>query len=361
MSDLRSAPGYSKMEDYYDSDYVPHDLLDRYHVLQLELRRRTEQRFTALSQANGLAATYDGLAATSSLPHLTATTSSSTGPTNEQLVLPASLRSPHRALRKSSSISGAVAERSSRSSSSVNRHAPRLSMQLEEVFAARERTCSSALTRDSAALTASASSSAAVDVVPGSAALRPPSPARHVQRRPRPRVHKKMRDSSPAAAAAAREPSPPPSDLYDAVAEARRQEQFLSESRRLGRPFVPSGSSALDVPTRFMLGDCVKMLYRTIAPHWRIATPMVVSTAEDLIAVYFSIERLAKDQVTALLHFMNSCLKYNDAVREFHLSKVAEGWDVLTNDGHILYTFRPPWVKKRAFLPDTVTPPHAHV
>jgi hypothetical protein len=151
-------------------------------------------------------------------------------------------------------------------------------------------------------------------------------------------------------------------DLYDSAAEARRQERFFSESRRLGKPFVPSGSnSGLDMPTRFMLGDCVKMLYRSIIPDWRVASPMVVSTAEDLIAVYFSLEKLQKAQVTALLRYMNTCLLHNAAIREFHLTKVPEGWDVLTDDGYVLYTFRPPWVKKRVFLPDTVNPSHAHL
>lgn len=88
---------------------------------------------------------------------------------------------------------------------------------------------------------------------------------------------------------------------------------------------------------------------------------MVVSTAEDLIAVYFSLEKLEKSQVTALLQYMNACLLHNAAIREFHLTKVPEGWDVLTDDGYVLYTFRPPWVKKRVFLPDTVNPLHAHL
>lgn len=386
MADLRSAPGYAEMEDYYDSDYVPHELLERYHAVQLELRKRTEQQFVALSQANGLAVTYDGLAATASLPHLGGTSASATegGTTThhhaghsqpqQHRSLTSNSRSPHGSLRQS--IGGLARSGATRSRSGSNSHhrAPRPSMQLEELYAARRRSHSgviegggavapylSSSSSSSESSTASAAAGEGVVVVAATAAARPNSSSK-ARRTP---AGKQQQQRSPArsgspARVPAEAPPPPPSDLYDAAAELRRQEQFLSESRRLGKPFVPSGGSGLDMPTRFMLGDCVKRLYRSIAPDWRAAAPMVVSTAEDLIAVYFSLEKLSKKHVTALLEYMNASLKYNDAIREFHLTKVPEGWDVLTDDGYVLYTFRPPWVRKRAFLPDTVSPPHAH-
>ncbi|KAG5468955.1 hypothetical protein LSCM4_02348 [Leishmania orientalis] len=360
MSGHRGVVGYSKMVDYYDSDYVPYDLLARCHTLQVELRKRREQQLSALSQGSGFAVDDDDAAVAPSLAQLRAHSSSSSRCVNQhqQQVLPWSMRSPHRVMRRGSNSLGERASGVQRMSrrGSTNGNIPRRSLVLEETYAARERSRSGAfgggtLAHDSGAYGSSARRNASSSASSSSGAL--PDSARqgcNRQKARRRRLPTKAKNEALTS-----------SDPYEAAAEARRQEQFLSENKRLGKPFVPSGNSGLGVPTRFMLGDCVKMLYRSIAPDWQVATPVVVSTAEDLIAIYFSLAKLSKEQVTALLQYMNGCLKHNDAVREFNLSKVDEGWDVLTNDGHILYTLRPPWVKKRAFLPYTVTPPHAHM
>ncbi|CBZ29834.1 conserved hypothetical protein [Leishmania mexicana MHOM/GT/2001/U1103] len=368
MSAIRDVPGYATVKDYYDSEYVPHDLLTRYHALQVELQRRREQHFVTLSQASGLAVPYDDLAVTSTLPQLTASPPSKTRCPNpyQQQMSSRNQRSPHRVMQRGRSMlvkSGSGGQTASRLGS-ANRNVPRSSPELEEIYALRQRSHDGVLgactlTHDSVARGSSARRTAfpSASSSVGAATASPPQaalPSSAPQRRSR---SQKQRCRSLAKACSE---GTTPSDPYEAAAEARRQERFLSESKRLGKPFVPSGSGGLDVPTRFMLGDCVKMLYRSIAPDWRVAAPVVVSTAEDLVAVYFSLEKLSKKQVTELLQYMNACLKNNDAVREFSLSKVEEGWDVLTDDGYVLYTFRPPWVKKRVFLPDTVNPPHVH-
>ncbi|CAD2217829.1 hypothetical protein ADEAN_000531200 [Angomonas deanei] len=151
------------------------------------------------------------------------------------------------------------------------------------------------------------------------------------------------------------------SDPYDRAQEVERQEKFIEESKRLARPFVPSNRGGLEKPTRLLIGDCVRSLYKSIAYDWPEAEVMVVTTAEDLIAVYFSLYNLKKRQVSLVLRYMNRALKCNPSIHEYQLSKVSEGWDVLTDDSHVLYTLRPPWVKKRVFLPNTITPPSAHV
>lgn len=151
------------------------------------------------------------------------------------------------------------------------------------------------------------------------------------------------------------------SDPYDLSREVSRQEQFLQENRRLAQPFVAGGGAkALNQPTRLLLGDCVRALYRTIARDWPEAEPSVISTAEDLIVVFFSMERLSKRQVSVVLSYMNACARRNEAVLTFKLTKVPEGWDVVTEDGHLMYALRPPWVRNRRFLPDTVTACKAH-
>ncbi|KEG13993.1 hypothetical protein DQ04_00681170 [Trypanosoma grayi] len=150
----------------------------------------------------------------------------------------------------------------------------------------------------------------------------------------------------------------PVSDPYDRQREIERQQRFISDSKRLGRPFIPSGGRALEKPTRFMLGDCVAALYRTIARDWPETDPMVISTAEDLIVVYIKRERVRN--TTTVMRYMNASLKRSEAVRAFDLRKVNEGWDILTDDGHIMYTFKPPWVRQRRFLPDQVVARKAH-
>ncbi|KAH9578401.1 hypothetical protein LSM04_006506 [Trypanosoma melophagium] len=148
------------------------------------------------------------------------------------------------------------------------------------------------------------------------------------------------------------------SDPYDRHREIERQQRFISDSKRLGRPFIPSGGRALEKPTRYLLGDCVAALYRTVARDWPETDPMVISTAEDLVVVYMKRNRVRS--TGTVLRYMNASLKRSEAVRTFGLQKVPEGWDVLTDDGHIMYTFKPPWVRQRRFLPDHFVVRKAH-
>ncbi|PWU87784.1 hypothetical protein C4B63_84g84 [Trypanosoma cruzi] len=150
----------------------------------------------------------------------------------------------------------------------------------------------------------------------------------------------------------------PVSDPYDRHREIERQRRFINDSKRLGRPFIPSGGRALEKPTRYLLGDCVAAIYRTIGRDWPETDPMVISTAEDLVVVYMKRARLRSTDT--VLRYMNASLKRNEAVRAFDLRKVPEGWDLLTDDGHIMYTFKPPWVRQRRFLPDQVVTRKAH-
>ncbi|ORC90481.1 uncharacterized protein TM35_000082790 [Trypanosoma theileri] len=148
------------------------------------------------------------------------------------------------------------------------------------------------------------------------------------------------------------------SDPYDRHREIERQQRFISDCKRLGRPFIPSGGRALERPTRYLLGDCVAALYRTVARDWAETDPMVISTAEDLVVVYMKRNRVRN--TGTLLRYMNASLKRSEAVRTFGLQKVPEGWDVLTDDGYIMYTFKPPWVRQRRFLPDQIVVRKAH-
>lgn len=83
------------------------------------------------------------------------------------------------------------------------------------------------------------------------------------------------------------------SDPYDLKDEHAKQERWLAESQALGKAFLPPGvQKALDKPTRAMLGDAMTALFRTISQDWPEAQPTVLSTAEDLVVVYFLLSRI---------------------------------------------------------------------
>ena len=48
-------------------------------------------------------------------------------------------------------------------------------------------------------------------------------------------------------------------------------------------------------------------------------------------------------------------LRRNPVVIQYDLRKVSEGWNVITDDSHLMYTLRPPWVRPQRFLPSTPT------
>jgi len=141
------------------------------------------------------------------------------------------------------------------------------------------------------------------------------------------------------------------SEPYNNAVEEQRREKWIQEQKSLVRtPFIPSGvQKALERPTRGLLGDLMTVLYRTLTEDWPETGPTVLSTAEDLIVIYFAVERVRN--TTGLLTYMNNALRRDDTIVKYELRKVVEGWNVLTKDNHLMFTLRPPWVKSRNFLP----------
>lgn len=141
------------------------------------------------------------------------------------------------------------------------------------------------------------------------------------------------------------------SDPYESSEEARREEAFRSQRKVLGRPFEAGGRAGVDCgkPTRMLLGDCVRELYQAITQDWLDADPMIITTAEDLIVLYFRLTKRRHRDV--LRRYMNGCLLRNTTCREYDLRKVPEGWNRVTDDGHIMFTMRPVWVPPQRFLP----------
>lgn len=139
------------------------------------------------------------------------------------------------------------------------------------------------------------------------------------------------------------------SDPYDGHREHDRHHKFVESTKCISKPFVPAGAEKpLERPTRILLGDIMATLYKQILADWPDAQPTVLSTAEDLIVVYFKTDRVKSSK--GVLAYMNNALRRNDAVMQYDLRKVQEGWDILTEDRHLMYTLRPPWVKAQKFL-----------
>lgn len=140
------------------------------------------------------------------------------------------------------------------------------------------------------------------------------------------------------------------SEPFDLAEQRAREARWAAELKNLDKPFLPPGvEKPLSRPTRAMLGDVMTSLFRTIAEDWPDVQPTICATSEDLIVLYFLLERVKSQD--GLLTYMNNALSRNDAIIEGELRKVPEGWHLLTEDRHIMYALRPPWVRPRQFLP----------
>lgn len=154
---------------------------------------------------------------------------------------------------------------------------------------------------------------------------------------------------------------PPRKDRFDPIWDTpflsepyQAQDQAsISRERMLKaateKPFVPAGvQKSIGKPTRALLNDAMASLFKCLADDWPDAQPTVLITAEDLIVVYFPLEHIRNPD--GVVVYMAHALRRNEVVLEFDLRKVAEGWNVKTDDGFLLFTLRPPWVKARSFI-----------
>lgn len=140
------------------------------------------------------------------------------------------------------------------------------------------------------------------------------------------------------------------SSPYESEEEATRHLAFLDRQKILGKPFVGAGGrGSMAKPSRVLLGDCVRELYKTIVADWADNDPVIITTAEDLIVVFF---RIYKEYHRELLHrYMNGCLLRNKTCRSYDLKKVPEGWNKDTDEGPLMFALRPGWVGPQRFLP----------
>jgi len=136
-------------------------------------------------------------------------------------------------------------------------------------------------------------------------------------------------------------------DPFDAVRDDEFRHRWLEEHHT--KPFLPGGKERpLQKPSRALLTDIMTHMYRVLCEDWAEAHPTVLATSEDLIVVYFAKEGIKNEQ--GIQAYMSVFARRNDVVLTYDLRRVNEGWNVSTEDGHLMYSFRPPWVRQRSFL-----------
>lgn len=137
-------------------------------------------------------------------------------------------------------------------------------------------------------------------------------------------------------------------DPFEGKEEAERNEAFQNQCRFLRPPFVPGGRGDCSKPTRMLLGDCVRELYGAISQDWIEADPILITTSEDLIVLFFSIIKPSHRDV--LHRYMNGCLLRNATCRYYGFRKVSRCWNLVAQDGSVMFALRPYWVPPHSFL-----------
>jgi hypothetical protein len=142
------------------------------------------------------------------------------------------------------------------------------------------------------------------------------------------------------------------SEPYEAAKDDRARQKWLTENKILGAPFLPSGTTkALEKPTRALLTDIMTKLYRELCEDWEETQPTVFTTEEDFIVVYFSLAQTRN--IPGIQAYMNVVESHSELFAKYELQKVREGWGIRTEDNHLMFTFRPPWVRTKALPENT--------
>merc|ERR1719473_1787214 len=101
----------------------------------------------------------------------------------------------------------------------------------------------------------------------------------------------------------------------------------------------------MELPSRSTLPSMVAELREAIEADWAEYPFLVCSTDDEHVVVRFELATL--DSEPGLGAYMNVFARSQHVVGKFQLRKVVEDWNVTPGDGHLYFTFRPPWVTSR--------------
>ncbi len=141
-------------------------------------------------------------------------------------------------------------------------------------------------------------------------------------------------------------------DPYERADDQALRFKWLQDAQILAGPFRPSGrvkgslgQAASELPTRSTLPQMVAELREGIEFDWSEYAFLVCSTDDEHVVVRFELATL--DSEPGLSAYMNVFARSHRVVSKYQLKKVVEDWNVTPGDGHLYFTFRPPWVASR--------------
>jgi len=141
-------------------------------------------------------------------------------------------------------------------------------------------------------------------------------------------------------------------DPYERADDQALRWAWLQDALIMSAPFRPSGrvkgqagQSASEIPGRQNLPEIVDRMRASIEEDWEEYGFLVCSTDDEHLVVRFELSTL--DSEPGLVAYMNIFARTNDVVAKYTLKKVVEDWNVTPGDGHLYFTFRPPWVVSR--------------
>ena len=141
-------------------------------------------------------------------------------------------------------------------------------------------------------------------------------------------------------------------DPYERADDQSLRFKWLQDAQILSGPFRPSGrvkgslnQAAMELPSRSTLPSMVAELRESIEQDWAEYPFLVCSTDDEHVVVRFELSTL--DAEPGLGAYMNVFARSQHVVSKFALRKVVEDWNVTPGDGHLYFTFRPPWVTAR--------------
>lgn len=141
-------------------------------------------------------------------------------------------------------------------------------------------------------------------------------------------------------------------DPFERADDQALRHKWLQEAQILAGPFRPSGrvkgqmgEAATERPSPARLGEMVETIREAINADWAEYNFIVCATDDEHIVVRFEMDAL--DSAPGLVAYMNLFARTSHVVSKFMLKKVIEDWNVTPDDGHLYFTFRPPWISVR--------------
>jgi len=141
-------------------------------------------------------------------------------------------------------------------------------------------------------------------------------------------------------------------DPYERADDQSLRFKWLQDAQILAGPFRPSGrvkgqtgQAATEMPTRAGMPYMVDRVREAIEEDWSEYAFLVCSTDDEHLVVRFELSTL--DSEPGLVAYMNMFARSSHVVNMLMLRKVVEDWNVTPGDGHLYFTFRPPWVAAR--------------